>query len=191
MNSERMPARPPFSWPLGIAMALGVATLASACELEDVPSNGVKRIPNEDKSKDDRLDALDIICETDYIVTGTFEPGDTPQPDDQNGCWPVGTWTISATVDRLGCDPQPDFPTDFIYEVTYDREATTINVAYIADPDAERLNLKISTAGDGLCHGSMEHFGVDNTVWSLFPTLQEDGTLLGTGKYSVFGEDPF
>ena len=73
----------------------------------------------------------------------------------------------------------------------FDEEETTINVEFQNDPTNERVNLKISTAGDGLCHGGMEHYGLDNAVWSLYPTLQEDGTLEGTGTYSVYNEDPF
>ena len=73
----------------------------------------------------------------------------------------------------------------------YDEEASTINVAFANDPADERVNLKISTAGDSLCHGAMEHFGTDNAVWALLPVLQLDGTLQGIGTYSVYNEDPF
>lgn len=163
-----------------------------ACQLDSFePGDGVMRIPNDDPAADERLDQLGIICETDYAVTGSFVPGAVQQPEDMNGCWPVGTWTISATVDRLGCSPQPEVPADLVYEVTFDEEASTINVSYIADPGADRVNLKISTAGDGLCHGSMEHFGLDFGVWSVHPTLQLDNTLLGIGKYTLYDEEPF
>lgn len=172
-------------------------TLVGACALEDVegPDNsmngdGPVRIPADDPAIDERLDALDIVCQSTLIVEGSYDPGDPP-PEDHKGCWPVGTWTVNATIDRLGCDPQPELPEDFVYNVVFDEENTTINVGFANDPADERVNLKISTAGDGLCHGSMEHFALDNTVWALQPTLQEDGTLKGIGTYSVFGEDPF
>ncbi len=163
-----------------------------ACQLDSFePGEGVMRIPNEDPAKDVRLDQLGIICESDYIVTGTFVPGAVAQPEDMNGCWAVGTWTITATPEFVGCSPQPEVPTDLVYEVTFDEEASTINVTYVSDPSAERVNLKISTAGDGLCHGSMEHFGLDFGVWSVNPTLQLDNTLLGIGKYSLYDAEPF
>ena len=138
----------------------------------------------------ERLDALDIICESTLIVTGTFVQGAEP-PADHLGCWPVGTWTINTEVDRLGCDPQPSLSEDHVYNVVFDEEASSINVSFANDPEDERVNLKISTAGDSLCHGGMEHFGTDYAVWSLLPVLQLDGTLQGIGTYSVYNEDPF
>ena len=178
-----------------IVVGMGLLTLG-ACGLDGVDDGGPGggdnplRIPADDPAIDDRLDTLDIACESTLLVTGTYAAGDPP-PADHNGCWPVGTWTINATVDRLGCTEQPELPADHVYDITFDDEATTINVLFANNPDDERVNLKISTAGDGLCHGSMEHFGLDNSVWALMPTLQEDGTLSGIGTYSVYNEDPF
>ncbi len=169
-------------------MALG------ACGLDGVddgmgPEGNPLRIPADDPAVDERLDILDIACESTLTVTGTYTAGDPP-PADHNGCWAVGTWTVNAAVDRLGCTEQPVLA-DYIYDVTYDEEAASVNVAFANDPNDDRVNLKISTAGDSLCHGTMEHFGLDNTVWSLAPVLQLDGTLLGVGTYSVYNEDPF
>ncbi len=165
---------------------------AAGCGLEGVDDGGGNplRIPADDPAIDERLDALDIACESTLIVTGTYEPG-AAAPDDHNGCWPVGTWTVNATVDRLGCTEQPDLPADHVYDDTFDDEATTINVQFANNPEEERVNLKISTSGDGLCHGHMQHYQLDNTVWALFPVLQDGGTLVGTGTYSVYNEDPF
>lgn len=173
--------------------------LTGACEIDDVgpeetgdgdgDGDGV-RIPADDPAVDERLDALGIICESTLSVTGTYAKG-AEQPEDQHGCWPVGTWTIQATVDRLGCDPQPLLSSDYVYDVTFDEDVNSIFVAFATDPADERVNLKISTAGDGLCHGAMDHFGTDYAVWSFLPTLQADGTLSGSGTYSLFDEDPF
>lgn len=129
------------------------------------------------------------------IVTGTFVEG-AVQPAELMGCWPVGTWTVSATIDRLGCDPQPmftdnEFTESYVYEVTYDEEASTHNVLFMNDPSDERVNLKISTAGDSLCHGGFDHFALDGTVIGFRPTLQLDGTLQGIGMYTVHKDDTF
>ncbi len=182
----------PFSFvgPTLLSVGLLATGACSPGGLDDGGEGDSLRIPADDPAIDERLDTLDIACESTLLVTGTYAAGDPP-PSDHNGCWPVGTWTINAEVDRLGCDPQPDLPEDYVYTITFDDEATTINVAFANDVEDDRVNLKISTAGDGLCHGSMEHFGLDNAVWALFPTLQEDGTLVGTGTYSVYNEDPF
>jgi hypothetical protein len=173
---------------------------AGACAVGNVPpgtmtDDGPERIPSGDESVEARLDGLDIICESTLLVTGTFAPG-LAQPVDMMGCWPVGTWTLSATIDRLGCDPQPDFQTgefaeSWVYEVTYDEETTTTNMVFVNNPTDDRVNFKITTAGDSLCHGAMDHFQLDNTVIGFRPTLQLDGTLTGIGTYTVHEEDTF
>lgn len=185
---------------VGSAM-LSLGLLASgACALEDVDGEGgngevdPRRIPADDPAVDERLDALDIACESTLTVTGANAPGNPP-PDDHLGCWPVGEWTVTATIDRIGCDPQPDLSESMRYTITHDEENASINVLWANDPEDERVNLKISTAGDGLCHGAMEHFGGDTgdgfEVWAFYPTLQEDGSLVGTGTYSIYNVDPF
>ncbi len=180
------------------SVALGGLLMTGACALEGVAPQPVDnngddlpvRIPADDPEIDARLDALGIICESTLKVTGTYVQGAAP-PADHLGCWPVGTWTVNMTVDRLGCDPQPSLETDYVYDITFDEEANTINVSFVNDPDNERQNLKISTAGDSLCHGAMEHFGTDFATWSLQPTLQLDGSLEGIGTYTVNEKDPF
>jgi hypothetical protein len=184
---------------IGGCAALSLAAALGACAAPapggPIGGNGPDRIPADDPADDERLDALGIICQSTLNVTGTFVQG-IDQPADLNGCWPVGTWTVNATIDRLGCDPQPNFGADeftesFVYDVTYDEENTQILVGYANDPDDERVNLKISTAGDSLCHGSMDHFALDGTVIGFRPTLQLDGTLEGIGTYTVFSDDTF
>jgi hypothetical protein len=179
----------------------GFAALAfAACAVGNVPpgtdpGDGPQRIASSEEGVDERLDGLDIICESTMLVTGTYVAG-APQPPEVLGCWPVGTWTVSATIDRLGCDPQPMF-TDgvftetYSYEVVYDAEESFIQVGFLNDPSDERVNLKISTEGDSLCHGAMDHFNLDGTVIGFRPTLQLDGTLSGIGTYTVHKDDTF
>lgn len=181
----------------GLLCAAAAFTLAvtGACAVGDVPTGQGQRIPSGDPAVEARLDGLDIICESTLIVTGTFVEG-IAQPAELLGCWPVGTWTVMATIDRLGCRSQPDFVTgdyagNWVYEVVYDDEASTHNVQFLNDPDDDRVNLKISTSGDSLCHGAMDHFALDNTVVGLRPTLQLDGTLQGIGTYTVYMDDTF
>lgn len=173
------------------------ALLASslvACALDGVNGPGdqngeVERIPSPEPGVDDRLDALGIICESTLTVTGTYTPT-TAQPPDHLGCWEVGIWTVKTAINFLGCDPQEELATEYVYEITRDDEDVT-NVAYQGDFDPERMNLKITTQGDSLCHGSFEHFREDGVVFTFQPVLQLDGTLLGQGAYSVWAEDPF
>jgi hypothetical protein len=201
--------------------ALSLVALG-ACAVGDVPPGQMNgdapdRIASDVPGIDDRLDGLGIICESTMTVTGTFEPG-IAQPAEVLGCWPVGKWTLSATIDRLGCDPQPPFAESYVYNVTYDEELSTVGVTFPGEPpevcsngqtccedstdnDGDgliddddpgcRVNLKISTAGDSLCHGAMDHFMLDGTVIGFRPTLQLDGTLQGIGTYTVHPDDTF
>ncbi len=186
----------PRSRLLGGIAAISLSAALGACAVGDVPGSGNgQRIPSPEEGVDARLDALDIICETTMNVTGTYVEG-AAQPSEVLGCWPVGTWTVNATVDFLGCNPQPQF-TDgafadtYVYEVSYNAEESFIQVSFVNDPADLRTNLKISTEGDGLCHGAMDHFALDGTVIAFRPTLKEDGTLEGIGTYTIFKDDTF
>ena len=149
----------------------------------------VTRIPG-DPVEDQRLDDLDIICESSLAITGTFTPNPVQPPaDDFTGCGGVGTWNVTTTVGRVGCNPQPT-PPSFVYEVTFDVEAAALNVAFPADPGNNRVNLKITADGGG-CIGAFDHFELDNSVWAIQAPLQPDNTLLGTGTYTVYEFDSF
>lgn len=157
--------------------------------MDDDGQTNVTRIPG-DPDEDDRLDQLGIICESPLTITGTFIPNPVQPPADEfTGCGGIGTWNVTATVQRVGCDPQPT-PPSFVYEGTYDAEAATINVAFPKDPNNERLNLKVTADGGG-CIGIFEHFELDNSVWSMQAPLQADNSLLGEGYYTVHSADPF
>lgn len=171
--------------------------LGTGCALDPVggPGGGdgePTRIPSGDEEFEDRLDALGIVCESTLIVTGSVTPTD-PQPAESNGCWPVGIWNVTVAMDRVGCSPQEAIEGEYVYEVTRDDESAT-NIIYQADPDGERLNLKITAAGDSLCHASFEHFGYngdDRVVLTFQPTRQLDDSLSGAGSYAFWEEDPF
>lgn len=170
---------------VSLLAGLGLAGLLAGCV--DDGGGGVSRIPG-DPIEDDRLDQLGIICESSLAVSGTFTPNPV-QPDDFTGCGGVGTWTVVPTVERQGCDPQPT-PQTFVYEVTYNSEAATLNVSFPEDPGNERMNIKITADGGG-CIGAFEHFGLDNSVWNLQAPLKADNTLEGSGTYAVHVVDPF
>lgn len=177
---------------IGLGLLAATSLCLTACSLNGVDTNDdVRRIPSPDPGVDDRLDALGIICETTLTVTGTYTQTEAPPPEHGGGCWDVGEWVVKATVDFLGCDPQEPLETEYRYNVWRDEESQT-NVEYLGDwPDPERMNLKITASGDGLCHASFEHFREDGVVFTFQPTKQDDGTLVGIGAYSVWEEDPF
>lgn len=173
-----------------LASILAVFALAGSlagCSVDD--ASGVERIPGD--SEEDRiLDELGIICESTLSVTGTFTPNPIqPSPDEFTGCGGIGTWNITTTLDRVGCNPQPA-ARSFTYEAVYDAENTTINVFFPDDPDNERLNIKITADSSG-CIGTFDHYELDNSVWAIQAPLEEDNTLSGSGTYRVYLEDSF
>jgi len=177
---------------LGLSFVLA-ASLAACTPggVTPVDNGDVDRITSPEPGVDDRLDALGIICESTLTVTGTYTET-MPRPPDNpgTGCWDVGTWVVRAVVDFLGCDPQEQLETEYVYEITRDEEDQT-NIEYMGTFDPDRMNLKVTSAGDGLCHGAFEHFRADGVVFTFQPVKQNDGTLIGIGAYSVWEEDPF
>ncbi len=170
-----------------IALSFGLIGALGACVTGG--ESAYDRVPGED---DDRLDALKIVCETQLNVSGTFVEG-TAQPDTHTGCWDVGTWTVNTFETAVeGCSPAPTLEAEYIFEARRDDEdAADTTIKYMNDPEFERVNLKITTAGDGLCHGAFSIFLEDFTEVTLNPTLQADGTLSGIGAFRVHTEDPY
>ena len=184
--------RPGSFLSLGL-LAAAVSLSLGACALNGVQGNdNIDRIPSSDPAFDARLDALGIICETTLTVSGTYTQTEAPPPDHGGGCWDVGTWAVKTTVNFLGCDPQETLEQEYVFNVWRDDDSYSY-VDYMGqwNDDPERLNLKITNSGDGLCHGNFEMFRSDGVVLSFFPTLQPDGTLTGDGAFDVWEEDPF
>ena len=158
-------------------------------------ASGPTRIESSDPAVDERLDALGIYCESTYTITGTFTPAEGA---DLEEC-PDGEWRITLASDFVGCDPQPDITAEeYVYQATTDEENGVTSVIYVPEPNAERVNLKVTIqAGDLLCSGDFDHFLDGNEdedefpVYSIRPILNTDLSITGTAKYSVFDSDPF
>jgi hypothetical protein len=72
-----------------------VSLLAMGCGVGEDDFEPVKEDPNPQR----------LVCSDAFTLTGTFTPGTPARPTDMNdpaytlGCWPVGTWTFTATRD--------------------------------------------------------------------------------------------
>lgn len=187
-----------------IPVSFALASCLFACSVDDGGDSGpgdITRIPSDDPAFDQELDSKDIICQSSLTVSGTFTLGEARPLGEGGitGCWGVGTWNVTAQVDRQGCDPQAQPPAEFVYEAIRDEESESTLVSFPADAENERLNLGITATGDG-CIGVFDHFGTDFSVWAFHVDLGvtpddmavgDTRPLTGTGTYSVFKYDPF
>lgn len=135
--------------------------------------------------------SLKKLCEARLSVSGTFD--EKPKPRDKDfvnaGCWPVGIWRFSATVEEMGCEEPPALLPEYAFEVTRD-ERDLETYRYLTGPEDARALVKVSSGGGGLCEGSVELHSVDGThFWNFKPALEDDKTLRGFGEYEVYNRD--
>lgn len=171
-----------------------MVTLTGACGVgDDGPTGG----PNGDP-----LPPLDNseVCTASFTVTGTFTPGSTPRPTDPEtgapitGCWPVGTWSFTATVADNKCGAAPAVlprytfvvgraPADPNDPASNDTVQTLMNTTTL---NGLQYHLSMSTNGQG-CEGSFElGSGDGKDYWNMKPTLPKDAaatTITGGGDY--------
>jgi hypothetical protein len=146
---------------------------------------------------DDRNEALGILCNAEFNVTGTFTAGTPARPPEvPTGCWPVGTWTFTASQRANDCDPAPvQLATSYSFRV--DRAVNpdpTQDIGYEESytylGDASNFyRLKVTEGGGGECEGGLELFSDDGTeFWNLKPMLT--GTVIdGFAEYSKYDTD--
>ncbi len=142
---------------------------------------------------DERNDVLGILCNAEYDVAGTFTPGTPTRPAEiPTGCWPVGTWTFTATMRSNECAAPPSqLATQYAFRVDRTPDATNggweETYTYLGTGMAHRL--KVSEGGGGECEGGLELYSTDGTEWwNLKPALTGT-TIDGFAEYSKYAED--
>lgn len=148
---------------------------------------------------DDRNEELGIVCEGVFNLTGTFVAGTPGRPADVSGCWPVGTWTFTASLAESTCPAGPDGTAAAIavlpsYRFTVgrvegnDMQGYVDTYSWAGDISAVR-RLKVTAGGGGECEGGLELFSADGTqFWNMKPN-QTGGVLSGTGEYALYNEN--
>ena len=160
--------------------------LASGCLVE---SSGEDLTPT---------DMLGRLCTTEIAVTGSFVQSKAPPPNEDGtaytGCWPIGTWTISATYATGDCSDtqKPALLPQYQFKGEELIDADGINYqefTYMTDPSVHH-RVKVSQGGDGLCEGELNLFSADGKqVTILKPEMYSDLHLGGTGELQVYGKD--
>jgi hypothetical protein len=160
---------------LGLTLALGAAPGCSA----GPPS-----------PTSDRQQQLGIVCEAQVRIAGQFQAS-AARPSDVFGCWPVGTWTFSATVESTDCLRPPALEPQYAFSVT--RDANELETyRFLNEPAREGVKLKVSSGGSGLCEGGLMIYSPDRkTLVNLKPTLNEDGTVTGNGEVELYSTPQF
>jgi hypothetical protein len=133
-------------------------------------------------------DQLGRVCSAVLGLTGAFEES-APQPSDVFGCWPVGTWTFTARVEDNECTEDPALENEYRFLVERDEESVE-TYTYLTDPAYERVRIKVTSGGGGLCEGGLELYSEDGTkVLNLKPALHADKTITGFGEYDLYLRD--
>ena len=199
--------------------------LLGACGVGDEGTNPNPSDPNPNA----------VRCAAAFTVTGTFqENANNPRPldpigpdgepgtaDDNtvpiSGCWPVGTWNFTATVDSTAdvLDVDGDGVGDRCGEVSGTSvpalEASySFSVDRVEDPDSDGLletymylgaspnffSVKVSSGGGGDCEGIVEFKTSDNKqFWTFNPEICTSAdcspatdAITGTGDFTEYLE---
>jgi len=142
------------------------------------------------------------ICNATLAITnGTFTPGTTPRPTDPDtglpitGCWPVGTWTFSATLASNMCQTTPALLPSYSFKVERmlvtpdgtDTQQVLTNLTSLSG--GMQAHLAVSSNGQG-CEANFELGSMDGTqYWNMQPTLAKAPgvtVLGGGGDYTLF-----
>ena len=203
---------------------LFASVLLGACGVGDEGTNGPEPgDPNPNRLK----------CSAALRTTGTFQESTTnPRPNDPlgpdgeegtaddnttklQGCWPVGTWTFTATVDDTVevVDITGDGIGDRCGELSGTQPPTlessySFKVDRVDDPDSDGLletytylgsspnffSVKISEGGGGDCEGIMEFKSSDDKQWwTLNPNIctsdncaPPSNNITGSGDFTFY-----
>lgn len=165
---------------LPATLLLSLAATAG-CALDEIPGGG---------SGSNDLQA-GVQCTASFKTSGTFAQSQA-KPDTVSGCWPVGTWTFTATIDSNECGtppallPQYQFKVERLVDGDGDPQET---YTYLTDPSSH-YRLKVSEGGNGDCEGQLEIFSADGKQWwNLKPELMPDLSVQGFGDYALYDSD--
>lgn len=145
------------------------------------------------------------VCSASFTITGTFARDNAiPPPTDPDtgetltGCWPVGTWTFTASVADNMCPTAPMVLTQYSFTVTRmpapEGGDDTVEMLTNTTPNlgGMKSHLKMSSNGQG-CQGHLELGSADGTqYWNMVPTLPKDLTatqISGSGDYTLYKTD--
>jgi hypothetical protein len=162
------------------SLVLGVLALAFACNKKS------HNLPAPENIDFERRVELGIICSATLEIEGRFEQ--EAQPSDINGCWPVGTWTLTPTATHSDCNSHDILLEEYQFRVTRDEQENE-SYAYLTDPTDENVSIKVSSGGSGECEGNVLQLSRDGLQRVNLTVSQDDSELNGHGEYEQYEED--
>jgi hypothetical protein len=171
------------------------------------PSGGLTTDAKPGPPSEAAVNQEGILCSTFYSSTGTFVPNTAePPPANFTGCWPIGAWTFSLTINTntatgggtdtcatAGKEPTPLTKYQFTGSTGSDAMGDPTEVfSYTpqsSDPNIH-TTIKVTEGGSGVCEGNLSLYDTTGTkVWSLSPELNADNSITGGAEYDLFMTD--
>jgi hypothetical protein len=147
-------------------------------------------VSSPDGTTDDRQAQLGIVCEAQVAISGRLAGG-ARRPSDVFGCWPVGTWSFTASVESTDCASPPALEPAYAFSVARDADQVE-SYRFVSDPDRDGVKVKVTSGGSGLCEGGLMIWSADRkTLVNLKPTLKADGTIAGNGEIELYSTPQF
>lgn len=187
----------------GICIVLG-STIAACTTGTSAPGGGDAAVGPPSESG---MTQLGITCSAFYSSSGTFVPNAAdPPPANFTGCWPIGAWTFSLTLNSdeasgggvdtcasAGHEPTTLAKYQFTGTTTLNQDGDPVeHFTYQAqsnDPNVHST-IKVTEGGTGVCQGSMGLYDTTGTkVWTLSPELNADNSVTGSAEYDLYGSD--
>jgi hypothetical protein len=138
-------------------------------------------------------DMRGITCSAAFTVQGSFVQS-TPRPaDNQDGCWPIGMWTFTATMTSNNCAQAPVPLAQYQMQGSATTDPVTgeydESFTFVTDPGAMSI-AKANEGGAGSCAGELSIFSTDGKqVWALRPELFLDNSISGDGEFRIYTVD--
>ncbi|MGN6108867.1 MAG: hypothetical protein ACTHU0_27420 [Kofleriaceae bacterium] len=148
-----------------------------------------------------------IACTSAFKTRGTWTAKDPLRPaDSPTGCWPVGTWTFTATLDNEAevldidgdgvgdrCEgsnvPQLAASYSFVVNRMDDGEGWVESYQYTGDTSIHQLHkVSVSEGGGGECEGEVELVSADKKGYWVLKPMQTREAIDGFGAYTKYLE---
>lgn len=124
-----------------------------------------------------------VDCTAELAITGSFAVEGTPD----EGCYPLGTWTVVASVaDQGDCATVP-LAGEYVYSITEEPETGLWIVTFPADAQNPNIDLKVSGEGGG-CSGSFVHISADGLEYLVLKPYLDEGVISGSGTFELYKE---